>query len=902
MVEREPAPAARRKTPHVEEEASFLPSLSRWWRPLLFALALLGLGALAYGARFPIFLDVGALGDRAFLWASPLGTDIGWNGDEHLAAEGVNYRWSKRVSWLRIPDLAWSGPITVSLRVRAPRPEGQSLPEVQVRLNGAAIGRFQASSDWEVRTFSVPECPGSSADLEVLFETTPFVPGREDPRWLGIQVDWVHLEPASAWGPVRPAWRSLLLWAGTVLLVGWAIERRWPRLAGWVTGALAVLVALGLAFIRHWLTPFAAWSLIASGALFALAYLPSFLGYLRELARRARPLAFAATLVGALLLLVLVYLRWAVQVVPYMAPRPDAIAAVIFFALAVVYAAWMLEVPLRRFVSGLDRALCRPWLPGVLLACFLAGVTLYEGAFVREMRFIGHADYADNAVVARNLLQGRGFAVDYVTQFYRFYPGISHPQETWPLLQPVLIAPFFRLLGDSPTAAKVPNLLLQLGLAIAAYALASRRFDRRIALVAVLLTLLNPFMLRLILFPTSDLAFTLFALLTLGQFFQASERERNGEISVLSYGWSGVWAGLMMLAKPNGALFVGLCLLWDFWGRLRERRWRGFLRAWLAFGIPAALLFAPWVVRNLMLFGQPVFSTERFDAWILKYRDWEEIYRIYCLDPASCDLPNRSWLIRYGFDRVIQAIGTEFRRWWYYFSRDEGSLLRLLGSALALWGAVTLGREATGRENRPAVRLYGLVGTVLAGFGLFICTYWHVEERYFVPFIPWLALLASRGLWWFHDALAYRRDERGHVVPRSLGWLGVVWIVLACSYLAQPFFGEIAQKRLMDQQKQEELLAYAWLAEHTAPDDVVMTRVPWQLTYYTHRRSVMIPQGTVEDVLEVARLYGVRVLFWEGNARGLRPALREALDKGRWPLLYDAGGIQIYRFPDEAGP
>jgi hypothetical protein len=58
----------------------------------------------------------------------------------------------------------------------------------------------------------------------------------------------------------------------------------------------------------------------------------------------------------------------------------------------------------------------------------------------------------------------------------------------------------------------------------------------------------------------------------------------------------------------------------------------------------------------------------------------------------------------------------------------------------------------------------------------------------------------------------------------------------------------------------------------------------------------------VEDVLEVAQLYGVRVLFWEGNARSLRPALREALDKGRWPLLYDAGGIQIYRFPDEAGP
>ncbi|MGC8874219.1 MAG: ArnT family glycosyltransferase, partial [Chloroflexia bacterium] len=721
----------------------------------------------------------------------------------------------------------------------------------------------------------------------------------EDRRLLGVQVDRVRLEAGCSWGPVRPGWRSLFLWAGVVGLIGGSLERRRPRLAGWITGALVVGIVLGLAFLRPWLTAFAGWSLIAAGAIFVAAHGSWLFGYLRRLARRARPFAFLATLACALLLLLLGYVRWAVRAVPYMAPRPDAIAAVVFFALAVVYAAWMLEAPLRRWASGLERALRHPWPAGVFLFFLLAGVTVYEAQFVRQMRFIGHADYADNAVVARNLLVGRGFAVDYVTQFYRFYPGLSHPQETWPLLQPVLIAPFFRLLGDSPAAAKVPNLLLQVGLALALYALASRWMDRRVGLVAVLLTLLNPFIFRLIIFPTSDLAFTLFALLTLGQFFRASEREREQRRYVSSYIWAGVWAGLMMLAKPNGALFVSICLVWDLYHRLREGRRRALPRAWLAFGVPAALLFTPWVVRNLVLFGQPVFSTERFDAWILKYRDWEEIYRIYCLDPTRCDLPDRSWLLRHGFDRVLQAIGTEFRRWWNYFSRDGGSLLRLLGSALALWGGLTLGREATGEKERAPMRLYGLVVAVLVGFSLFICTYWHVEERYFVPFIPWLALLVSRALWWFHDVLAYRRAETGHLTPSPVGWLGLVLVVLACAHLVQPFFGEIAEKRLMDQEKQEELRAYAWLVEHTSPDDVVMTRVPWQLTYYTHRRSVMIPQGTLEDALDVARRYGVTVLFWEGNARSLRPALREALGSGRWSLLYDAGGIQIYRFPDE---
>ena len=36
---------------------------------------------------------------------------------------------------------------------------------------------------------------------------------------------------------------------------------------------------------------------------------------------------------------------------------------------------------------------------------------------------------------------------------------MTHPQETWPLLQPVWIVPFFALFGAEAWAAKIPNLL-----------------------------------------------------------------------------------------------------------------------------------------------------------------------------------------------------------------------------------------------------------------------------------------------------------------------------------------------------------------------------------------------------------------------------------------------------------
>ncbi len=898
-----------------------LSTLHRDWRLLLLLLLPPLLVALAYQVRLPVEVDVGALGDRAYLWASPLSERrYGFNGDERLIEEGISYRWTKWVSWLRLPDLGWDGPFEIGLRLRSGRPSSEASgtfpprisPHVEVRANGVLVGSFAAPDKWEVKRFVVETFPGRPPDLQVSIECTPtFSLGSEDPRTLGVQLDWVRLTPQE-FGPVPtlPPWRQLLFWTAGTLLLYLALRRPLGHRAFWAGIACLLLVPLGLVFFRLSITPYATTFFYVALALFLLLHADFLWRGVRELLRRARSLPFFALLPLGLLLILGAYIRWAVDTVPHLGPRPDAVLLIVFLTAAILYALSSWFEPLKGLLARLDALLRGPWLPPLLLILLMAALTAYELAFIQEMQFIGHADYADNAVVARNLLAGRGFTVDYAAQFYRFYPGISHPQETWPLLQPVLIAPFFYFLGDSPFAAKLPNLLLQLALVFVLYLYGTRFFDRRVGLLAALLTVFNRFTFRLIIFPTSDLAFTLLALLALGQFFWANEREKTGRPFFPSYVWAGIWAGWMMLAKPNGVLFVAVALLWDLLRRWRGRGWAGWWKAWLSFILPAGLLFAPWILRNLFLFGTPVYSTEQFDAWVLKYQDWEEIYRIY-----FHDLPERSWLLRYGFDRVFEAIGLEFRRWWLYFSRDAGSLLTLLGSFLALGGALIL----RGR----AARLFSLVGAVFFLFGTFICIYWHVEERYFVPFIPWLALLVARGLWWGHDALAYRRDEEGRLAPTGFGWLGLLLLVLACLHLTASLPQEAMAKMEMDrgkaaagtrvwdarradwvvqagppQGKRAEIQAFRWLAEHSAPDAVVMTRVPWQFTYYSGRRSVMIPQGGPEEARCIAELYGVDYLLMEGDARTERPALQKALEKGGspWTFLHDEGDVQIYTF------
>ena len=151
----------------------------------------------------------------------------------------------------------------------------------------------------------------------------------------------------------------------------------------------------------------------------------------------------------------------------------------------------------------------------------------YEAYIVAMLPYVGHADYADNAVVARNLLAGRGWVVDYVTQYYRLYSGVTRPQETWPLLQPVWIAPFFALFGPTAWAAKIPNLLFTAALALLIYSAGARLWDRRVGLTAALIILTNYLFFRLVIYTTSDLAFTVFSFGAIYLFYLATTENRR---------------------------------------------------------------------------------------------------------------------------------------------------------------------------------------------------------------------------------------------------------------------------------------------------------------------------------------------------------------------------------------
>jgi hypothetical protein len=412
---------------------------------------------------------------------------------------------------------------------------------------------------------------------------------------------------------------------------------------------------------------------------------------------------------------------------------------------------------------------------------------------------------------------------------------------------------------------------------------------------------------------------------------------------------SGALTGLMLLQKPASggliALGMGLWYLSHLW-RARSSRAiddaeEGSVRAkrnpnsqftiynLLLWGSLAIAILSPYLARNLLLFHTPFYSTESRDAWVLGYGEWEDIYKVFTTQAGLgvTGVPDRSWVLRWGFDRALLKIATQVRAARDYLAppwkdlplglsdtltgpysdplRDpkDPRLLFAMGAWLALLGA--LGALRTRR------RLFGLLLAAFGPYALFLIVYWHAdEERYFVMLLPWLALLAAYALWRGYDRVAAIGDGRWTPV-------GLAMLVTALVLVIQPSWPDIARKvRVEPRLASADLDAYAWLRAHSQPDDVVMTRLPWQFNWQTERPALMVPNTTDPSVfLRIARYYNVRYLVLDSSQRPnaeVRAMLDDLLGDPQlgfeeiYEATYSLAGrdpltTEVYRFPQAYG-
>ncbi|MEO5951635.1 MAG: glycosyltransferase family 39 protein, partial [Chloroflexia bacterium] len=556
----------------------------------------------------------------------------------------------------------------------------------------------------------------------------------------------------------------------------------------------------------------------------------------------------------------------------------------------------------------------------IAVMMLFAGLALWT---IPQVAWIGHADYAENANVARSLIEGHGLTVDYSAQFYQARPELSHPAETWPLLQPLVIAPFFAILGAQTWVAKLPNLFILLALAWGVFAVGSRLWDARVGLIGGIFTLLHSYFFNSVLYPINDLAFTaiFFALAWMVWRWIAEQQEENasqGKPRIVHYVLIGVLAGLLVWSKPSGTILIvglGIWVLWGWWQRKRLARkqvdkgregqvpWRGLVITGGAFGV----VLAPLVVRNLLAFHSPFYSTEGYDAWILRYYpfyEWENIYKYY----IGSELPHIRWIVggKFGYANLFDAIGLNFQWVWTKGVMGGVASSEFVIGPFALLGAVVGGIVAP----RRALRAAGMALFAIALYGIFVLLYWHFEGRYFQVAIPWLYLLLA-------GAVVAAGDMLGKLVRGVGGQVAGIMLVagLTVAFVWAHVYS-IGNFLVYDTRPTSFTVAMDWLSANSTPDDVVMTRDPWELNWYTQRRAVMIPFDDYATIEKVARESGVTMLQLGGPTDGLdvatcpdsgdgsrfptgsRPALGKlycGFEMPGYTLVYKNGDLTIYR-------
>jgi hypothetical protein len=216
------------------------------------------------------------------------------------------------------------------------------------------------------------------------------------------------------------------------------------------------------------------------------------------------------------------------------------------------------------------------------------------------------------------LVQGHGFTETYLWNYLDNPQALPHPSHGyWFPLASILAAAGMFITGQQTfvaarlgfilVAAFVPPVTASL-----AYKITSRR---EIALAAGLLAVFcgyhAPFM------PTTD-NFGLFMLLG-GFFFLLLPR--GGRLSPL---FLGLVAGLMNLARPDGLIWLafgvgGIFLLWI---ETKPRpKFLFFFYPAILFVLGYALIMAPWMLRNMSIWGTPLTPSGGRVLWLTRYDD-----------------------------------------------------------------------------------------------------------------------------------------------------------------------------------------------------------------------------------------------------------------------------------------
>lgn len=271
-------------------------------------------------------------------------------------------------------------------------------------------------------------------------------------------------------------------------------------------------------------------------------------------------------------------------------------------------------------------------------------------------------------------------------------------------------------------AAQVIHHAFGLATAVLIFAYVKPRIGSAWGLLAVLIFLSTPIVMRLAASAYVDLGLAFFVTAAVLALIRWQETGRH-----VFFAASGVALGLALGTKYNALIawpFLGLAV-----GILQIRAGKGLARAalWSAgYILLAGLVFAPWAVKNVVLTGNPLYPL------------FNSIFGLSSADPGEITYDPFSIRRLFYGESLLEILLIPIRA--FFQGRDHNPQFfdGVLNSALFIFPIL-----AMFRPRRPEIRPLGLFCLVWI-----LAVFFQVSfiVRYVVPVVPLLAILAALGL------------------------------------------------------------------------------------------------------------------------------------------------------------
>jgi 4-amino-4-deoxy-L-arabinose transferase-like glycosyltransferase len=524
---------------------------------------------------------------------------------------------------------------------------------------------------------------------------------------------------------------------------------------------------------------------------------------------------------------------------------------------------------------------------------------LLAGALVARVAaawLVPSAPYTDSAyytLVGERLADGHGFTLPVLYSFLEV--GAAMPSDPglpvdsnghWMPLTSVIAAGSMLLFGSDWRAGQVPMVLLAVAwVAITHLVTWDLWRVRGQALIAGVLAIFAGPLLVMLPLVDSFALFGVLGALALWCSMRAVRAER--------WGWwlvaAGVLTGLATLTRVDG-LFFAVAVAAAWWIRLRDGR-PGVALAWGAASTIACLaVMAPWIARNLAVYGAVLPSAGGHTLWITSYNEQFSIGHEVSLATYLAAGPGL-------------IVGSKLAA----LAELAGRTLAMTGGVFALFfvaGAWTLRRRA---EIRPFVAYWvvmflamGLLFTFHAPKGAFVHSAPAWLPMAFAIAVGSVAPVSSAvGRWW---PFLGRTQTHRFLMGASLAGAVVLSIVTSAALVSQ---WRVANARLAQ--------AADFLTANVPTSDVVMFADPARLHLLTGHPGVAAPFDPFDVIQRVVEAYEVRWVvvtlepgeqrdalgLWDGSAgvdsTGASPAFLPETP------AFEAEGVRIYEVVEAGG-